>query len=305
MKFVLQLLLKLSFLASLMPYLISEKVFQKYEIRINPQVEDSLYTSGKEMGVVDHSLIDEASGLVFSRKHDNVLYTHNDSGGLPVVYQLDSTGKTVREIELKGTENRDWEDIAIGPDKENEKSYIYVGEIGDNRGVYPSIKLLRFEEPEPGEGKVQVEPKVTELSYPDGPKDAETLMVDPWDGDVYIVSKRDSSNILYRLKAEETEKDQAELEKVLELPITMSVGGDISPDGKEIIIKNYWVIYHWERREGESLADALSRKPVQLPYSPEPQGEALAFGKDGGSYFTLSEQRFRIKPVLYQYYRKP
>ncbi|WP_215224480.1 hypothetical protein [Echinicola shivajiensis] len=305
MKFVLQLLLKLSFLASLMPYLISEKVFQKYEIRINPQVEDSLYTNGKEMGMVDHGLIDEASGLVFSRKYDNVLYTHNDSGGLPVVYQLDSTGNRVREIELNGMENRDWEDIAIGPGKENEKSYIYLGEIGDNKGVYPSIKLLRFEEPQPGDDKVQVAPQVTELTYPDEPKDAETLMVDPWNGDVYIVSKRDSSNILYRLKAEETDKDQAELEKVLELPITMSVGGDISPDGKEIIIKNYWVIYHWERKEGESLVDALSRKPVQLPYSPEPQGEALTFGKDGGSYFTLSEKRFGIKPVLYQYYRKP
>ncbi|WP_186754279.1 hypothetical protein [Echinicola salinicaeni] len=305
MKFVLQFLLKISFLASLMPYLISEKVFQKFEIRINPQVEDSLYTSGKEMGLVDHKRIDEASGLAYSRKYDNVLYTHNDSGGLPVLYQMDSTGKITREIALDGADNRDWEDIAIGPGRNKEKSYIYIGEIGDNKGVYPSIKLLRFEEPLPGQDKIEVKPEVTELTYPDGPKDAETLMVDPWNGDVYIVTKRDSSNVLYRLGAEDTEKEQAELEKVLELPITMSVGGDISPDGKEIIIKNYWVVYHWEREEGESLVDALSRKPVQLPYVPEPQGEALAFGKDGNSYFSLSEQRFRIKPILYQYYKKP
>ncbi|UCS95679.1 hypothetical protein KZP23_01835 [Echinicola marina] len=305
MKFVMQFLLKLSFLASLMPYLISEKVFEKFEIRLNPMVEDSLYTSGKEMGSVDHRLIDEASGMASSRKQENVLYVHNDSGGLPMVYQVDSTGKMVREIAVKGVENRDWEDIAIGPGMDKERSYIYIGEIGDNKGVYPSIKLFRFEEPSMGKENIAVNPEVIELGYPDGPKDAETLMVDPWNGDVYIVSKRDSSNVLYRLKAEDVEKDQAELEKVLELPITMSVAGDISPDGKEIIIKNYWVIYHWEREEGESLVEALSRKPVQLPYAPEPQGEALTFGKDGKRYFSLSEQRFRIKPILYQYYKKP
>ncbi len=81
----------------------------------------------------------------------------------------------------------------------------------------------------------------------------------------------------------------------------MAVGGDISSDGKQIAIKNYWVVYYWEREDGESIPDALSRKPVQLPYKPEPQGEAIGFSYSGDRYYTLSENRFRITPVLYQY----
>ena len=36
------------------------------------------------------------------------------------------------------------------------------------------------------------------LQYPDGPRDAETLMVDPLSGDIYIVSKRDTVLHIYR-----------------------------------------------------------------------------------------------------------
>ncbi|GAB3664492.1 hypothetical protein GCM10028791_40170 [Echinicola sediminis] len=305
MKFVFQIILKLTFLASLVPYLVSEKVYQKYHWRINSQVEDSLYYGRKGMGEVDSNLLNEASGLASSRKYDNVLYTHNDSGGLPVIYKMDTTGKTIGQIHLKGTSNRDWEDIAVGAGPENGKSYIYVGEIGDNQATAPNIKVLRFEEPHGNEDTTWVEPDIMEVRYPEGARDAETLMVDPWNGDVLIVSKRDSSNVLYRLRQEEsTGADTTELEEVMKLPITMSVAGDISPDGKEIIIKNYWVIYHWTREEGESLEEALSRKPVQLPYIPEPQGEAVAFSRSGQSYFTLSEEKFRVKPVLYQYHKK-
>jgi len=304
MKLVFQIILKLTFLASLVPYLVSEKLYQKYQLRINPQVEDSLYSNGKEMGKVNRKLINEASGLAHSRMFDNMLYTHNDSGGLPVIYKMDSTGKIIGQIRLNGVSNRDWEDMAIGPGPEKGKSYVYVGDIGDNQEKAPSIKVFRFEEPDEHQDTTVVVPEVLELTYPDGPKDAETLMVDPWNGDLLILSKRDSSNVLYKLKDGANQNGKAELEKVLKLPITMSVAGDISPDGREIIIKNYWVVYHWYRKEGESIEAALSRSPVQLPYVPEPQGEALAFSRDGKSYFSLSEERFRIKPVLYQYYRK-
>jgi hypothetical protein len=87
----------------------------------------------------------------------------------------------------------------------------------------------------------------------------------------------------------------------MKIPVTMSVAGDISRDGRQIIIKNYWVIYYWERKEGETVPEALSREPILLPYTPEPQGEAIAFFPNGKGYFTLSEKRMRVEPVLYKY----
>lgn len=88
------------------------------------------------------------------------------------------------------------------------------------------------------------------------------------------------------------------------LDFTMSVAGDIAVDGSQILIKNYLAVFYWERRPGETIPEALSRNPVVLPYKPEPQGEAIAFDPTGKSYFTLSEKRFQIEPVLYRYYKK-
>ena len=44
-------------------------------------------------------------------------------------------------------ENRDWEDIAVGPGPVDGKNYVYVGEIGDNDAKYRFKRVYRFEEP--------------------------------------------------------------------------------------------------------------------------------------------------------------
>jgi len=209
------------------------------------------------------------------------------------------------KIKLQDVGNRDWEDIAIGPGPDADQTYLYVGEIGDNLGRYDELYLYRFPEPSTVEEKLEVQPEKFVLQYPDGPRDAETLLVDPWNGDVLIVTKRDSSNVLFRIPAEKLKADQTlMLEKVMELPITMATGGDISADGTQILVKNYWAVYYWTREEGQSLEEAMAEKPVQLPYKPEPQGEAIGFSANGNAYFTLSEKRFRVEPTLYRYDKK-
>src|SRR5690606_1615546 len=180
-------------------------------------------------------------------------------------------------------------------------SYIYVGDIGDNDGKRERIQVYRFPEPTKIQKALSIKPQKINLVYPDGPRDAETLIVDPWTGDLFVLSKRDTSNILYRAPAKALGKGEVKMEKIMKLPITMAVAGDISADGNQIVIKNYWFIYYWLREEGDTVPEALARKPLQLPYKPEPQGEAIAFSIKGDRFFTLSENRFRIKPVLYQY----
>ncbi len=303
MKFIINFLVKLSFLISVIPFLLSEKVFDRYHIRVNPQVQDSLFTGPVQKGLVQDKAIDEASGLSRSQLDPGVLYTHNDSGGEPVIYRMDTLGKSLAPIRLIEVKNRDWEDMDVGPGPEKGKSYVYVGEIGDNDAKYSSVQLLRFEEPQ-NNNEIKVKPDIIKLNYPDGPRDAETVMIDPKGGDLFILSKRDSSNTLYRVPVSELHKPEITLEKVMKLPVTMAVGGDISADGSKILIKNYWAVYYWERKPGESIPEALSRNPVQLPYSPEPQGEAITFSEDGQSYFTLSEKRYGVEPMLYQYYKK-
>ncbi len=306
MRFYIEFLYKLLFLLSILPFLISEKFKDKYAIHVHPQVVDTLYSSPKPVKALENKEIDEASGLAQSWAYANILYTHNDSGGEPFVYMLDTLGEYRGKLILEGVENRDWEDIAVGPGPDQNRSYIYVGEIGDNYARHENIFLYRFPEPEKLEDEIYVKPEIITLTYPDGPKDAETLMVDPENGDVYILSKRDSSNTLYRVEKDKLENQpEVTLEKIRKYPITMSTGGDISRDGSQILVKNYWVVYHWNRMPGESIADAMKRDPVLLPYNPEPQGEAITFSLDGNSYYTLSEKRMRMEPVLYKYTRVP
>lgn len=247
--------------------------------------------------------LDEISGLACSRILQGLIYVHNDSGGEAAVYILDSLGNNVGKIELLGAENRDWEDIAIGPGTDG-KSYIYVGEIGDNNAVHDEIVIYRIPEPSTRNPTSQITPEKTILKYPGGARDAESLMVDPISGDIFILSKRDSLNTLYRLAAGKFGSSEEKLEELIKLPLTSATAADISADGSQILVKNYLAIYYWKRNPGESIVQALSRQPIELPYSPEPQGEAIGFLPSGKAFYTLSEKRFDLEPVLYKYTTK-
>lgn len=264
------------------------------------QVSDSIFESGILIRSIENPVLEEMSGLAFSKNHPDKFYTHTDSGGEATVYVLDSLGNEIGKIVLKDTENRDWEDIAVGPGPDG-KSYVYVAEIGDNAGVHKSVKIYRFLEPSTIEKKITVKPEVLKFTYPEGAMDAESLFVDPLSGDLFIVSKRDKKNTVFCLKSDDFGKKEVVATAVGKLPFTSATAADISQDGSKILIKNYFKIYYWDRKQGETVADALSRSPKELPYVPEPQGEAIGFQPDGKAYYTISEKRYNIHPVLYRY----
>jgi len=267
-------------------------------------ISTEYFEEGVPQDTIRNPILEEISGIAFSKLHPNLIYAQTDSGGEPAVYLLDSLGNELGKIMLKGVKNRDWEDlaVAVGPDG---KCYIYVAEIGDNAAVHPSVFIYKIPEPLSIGEFSEVKPEIMELEYPGGARDAETLLVDEQDEKIYILSKRDKKNNLYSVNWDKFGKDKAiELDKEIELPITSSVGGDISFQADQILIKNYLAIYYWKRASGQSIVEALEATPISLPYVPEPQGESIAFSPSGRSFFTLSEKRFNINPVLYRYSSK-
>src|SRR5690606_37719118 len=112
MKFYTDIALKLFFLFSTIPFLLSEKLYDRYDFRLN-NVTDTVFSSPQPMGELDNDAIDEASGLVASHRYPGFLYAHNDSGGDPAVFMIDTLGHYHATIQLEGAENKDWEDIAI------------------------------------------------------------------------------------------------------------------------------------------------------------------------------------------------
>lgn len=267
---------------------------------IAQQAPDSIFLSGTPISTIENPVLEEMSGLAFSKNHPGIFYTHTDSGGEVAVFVLDSLGNEVGKITLEGAENRDWEDIAIGPGPGG-KSYVYVAEIGDNLGVHQSVRILRFQEPEKLLKEISLNPEVLTFTYPGGARDAESFFVDPISTDLYVVSKRDAQNTVFRLKSDDFGKKDVVALELIKLSFTSATAADISQDGSRILIKSYFKVYYWERKKGQSIAEALSQTPQELPYVPEPQGEAIGFQSDGKAYYTISEKRFNIKPVLYKY----
>ena len=76
-----------------------------------------------------------------------MLWTHNDSGNDAEVYLIDMEAKIRQTFILAGVDNRDWEDISIGPGPDSSKQYLYVADIGDNLAVHDKKYIYRFEEP--------------------------------------------------------------------------------------------------------------------------------------------------------------
>jgi hypothetical protein len=267
---------------------------------LGQQIAQPSFRGGVPIRYVENPILEEMSGLAFSKNHPDKFYTHTDSGGEVAVFVLDSLGNEIAKIRLEGVENRDWEDIAVGPGPGG-KSYVYVGEIGDNLGVHESVQIFRFPEPEKLTEEINLKPEILTFTYPDGAMDAESLMVDPISKDLFIVSKRDAQNTLFRVKSADFKKENVVAEQLLKLPFTSATAADISQDGSQILIKNYFKVYYWKRKGGESVAEALGRSPEELPYVPEPQGEAIGFQPDGKAFYTISEKRFNIQPVLYRF----
>ncbi len=260
-----------------------------------------------DRGVVDNAEIDEASGIACSHIRSDLFWIHNDSGDKGRVFAVDSAAHAVATYYLKGIENRDWEDICSG--MIDGKSYLFVGEIGDNNAQYPTKMIYRFAEPQVKSGSSAVVDTISDIQtisfeYPDGVRDAECLMFDPQTKDLYIISKREDSIHVYQLPYPQATTGLATIQLVAVLPYTFIVGGDISTDGTEILIKDYSSVYYFKRNTGQTISAALKAEPQLQAYEMEPQGEAICFDLTGSGYYTVSEMSPTKTPAQLYYYSR-
>lgn len=263
----------------------------------------SLFSSAEEKGTIDIKL-EEASGLVASAAHPGYFWTHNDSGNGAELFLIDSNAQIVATMPLANVRNRDWEDITLGSGPEPDKTYLYVGDIGDNNAQYPFKIVYRLEEPSEVENKVIEKLDTVYIQLPDGTRDSESLMIDPISSRMFIVSKREDSVRLYQFSNTWKSGDTLTAELKIKMPYNLTVAADISVDGSEVLLKNYDHVYYWKREGSESIADLLQQTPLELRYKPEKQGEAIAWSRDGKGYYTLSESSTHERARLLFYKRK-
>ena len=222
--------------------------------------------------------ITESSGLAASRQHPGIYWTHNDQDTGAYLYAVDSsTGKTVARITMTGVGTpRDVEAISIGPDNQ-----IWVGDIGDNDGVtWPYVWIYKL--PEPKDLKDQTV-KATQyvVKYSDGSRDAESMVVHPKTGRVYIIDKQEDGGHLYEGPAELSPSGTNVFKPAV--PVDMwATDAAFSPDGRTLAVRGYFggIAYDWNGGKLKRL------ERISVPLG---QGESASYSTDGTKLMLGSE----------------
>lgn len=279
-------------------------------------VRPDTYLPAFENGRITSREITESSGIAASKCQENVLWTHNDSGDGPFIYAIDLQGRHLGTWKIPNVSNFDWEDIATFRNKDG-TCFIYIGEIGNNRRRRAESEIFRITEPliEGAGGsnrrKPVITPKAEKLRfvYPDVRQDAEALLVHPTSGEIYVISKLLTGAAgVYSVQADFDSPNAILAKKIGELslpavPNGLVTGGDISPDGRRVVVSDYFSGYELVLAVDEESFDEIWRsKPQPFDIGSREIGEAVAYGADGMSVFSTSEKR---NSPVYKTLRKP
>src|SRR6478672_8631583 len=215
--------------------------------------ENSQFSPPATVGKISNPDVIEASGWTVSKCQPNVLWTHNDSGDDAFIYAIDPSGADLGTWHVKNAQNIDWEDIAEFKDASG-KCFIYIGEIGNNNLSRDIHTIYRFPEPfvtperanTRKKNALETEPSDSvNFSYADAPHNAETLIVQPVTGDIYVLSKnRTDPSGVYKIapsfgSATVQKVPYIAQIKVPSIPFGLLTGGDAASDGRHVVLCDY------------------------------------------------------------------
>lgn len=223
--------------------------------------------------------LSELSGLASDGRH---WYSVGDGGGSVRVTVLNPADCSVQDVRTSAANPYDVEDLALAPN-----GSVWLADTGDNQRSRPTTAL--HELPAAGGSALY------RLSYPDGPHDAEALLLDKA-GIPHVVTKEPlGMAYIYRPAAPLAADRVVPWERVgtVVLPTTRTpggpigevgtrlvTGGSVDRDGTLVALRTYTEAYLFDAPDGDVVA-ALQRPPVQVPLPDEPQGEAIAWEPDG------------------------
>lgn len=258
-----------------------------------------------QCGTTNKSEIKEASGLACSRVTPGYLWAVWDEGCTQIA-ALRPDGSRAMLVTLTGLTNRDdWEDVCTGV--KDGINYVFIGAFGDNYSEWNDQYYINyFPEPTITSGSATLAAQYIRFGFPDAqPHNVETLMFDNQEQMFYIVDKVEGqAATLYKLPFRTDYNGLQRLTMVAKLgrdgeKFDRVTGGDISPDGRWMAIKNESRVLLWERQGNESLSTTITRQPQLVKaYQKEEQGESLAW-KDGTTFYTTSDSKNNTPVYMY------
>jgi hypothetical protein len=275
------------------------------------------YGAPVKLANIANPALSESSGLIASRTSPGTYWTHNDSGDGPFIYAFDTRGESRGVFRVTGAKNTDWEDISAGPGPERNRSYLYIGDIGDNSEARSEITVYRVAEPSltaADKSSTKKQPRTTEtaeavrLRYPDGKHDAETLLVHPVTGNIYIVTKVVLVNpVVYEATAPFSSGRLITMKRIGEVHVPslfggVLTGGDVSPDGRRVALCDYFQGYELVLpAASKNFDDIWKQRMTGFEFGKREQGESIAYRLDGNALLATSEGK---QPALFQVERR-
>lgn len=283
-------------------------VSSTHQANVNRTAQDvsTVYGTAKIVGTIKTDEITESSGIVASKCQPDVFWTHNDSDGGAFIFAVNSKGEKLGTWQVDSSKNTDWEDIAAFKNADGE-CFLYVGDIGDNSRKRDFLAVFRVPEPRVSEAD-KISSKQTPISaqsvevirfrYPDGSHDAETLLAHPQTGELYLLTKRlRGAAGVYKLSKNYIPNKINRLEKIADfsvpaVPNGFLTGGDISPDGRRVVLCDYFSAYEIALPENAKNFDDIWReKPLIVELGEREQGEAVCYAADGAAIYATSENK--------------
>ena len=249
-------------------------------------------------GTVVYPAITELSGLAASQNSAGVMWGHNDSGGGAVIYAIGAAGEDLGSLVLKGAENTDWEDIALGPCGDG-CACLYVADTGDHFAKRTTGTIWRVHEPELADLPGKVRAEEIPFRYPSGAYDAEALIVDPVTGDLFLITRTEgepATVFMFPSGTPQGDGDPVTLTPITTLDLVAMeaedprvTGASASPLGRRVAVRTDQDIYVFDVPEGGSIATVWDTPWERLDAPSDQDGEAITWSPDGETLIISGE----------------
>ncbi|MFG2040223.1 hypothetical protein [Dactylosporangium sp. NPDC048998] len=263
----------------------------------NPNLGPAI--SGTEMCTISDPQVTEVSGLVATADGYAVINDSNSDRSREKIFFLDEQCRLIRSVGYPSSAF-DPEDLAVAKD-----GTLWVADVGDNTTLTggsgnrrSSIALWSLA---PGANT----PVIHRLAYPDGrARDAEALLIDGEGrpiiitkdpiGEVYTLTQplpANNANPAPLTRAGSFKPQATGTPNPYGIVGTAVVtGAAMSPDGTRAVVRTMSDAYEFDVIDGDVIAAITTGTPRITPLPSEPQGEAIAFTRDGAYYLTASDQ---------------